>query len=103
MRLPAGESCAGRACWASSASGRLRYRDADASPDGVRQLQLTPGPEGAAKIKLGGGGYLLAISGLPLTPPVRVELRRASGSACWGATYTTPLRNDGGGFKARSD
>src|SRR5262249_31657481 len=44
LRLPAGESCAGRACWASSASGPLRYRDADASPDGFRQLQLTPGP-----------------------------------------------------------
>jgi len=48
------------------------------------------------------GAAALAAPSLPFTPPVTAQLVADSG-ACWEATYSTPLVNDAGHFKARVD
>jgi hypothetical protein len=39
---------------------------------------------------------------LPLTPPIRVQLKSTAG-VCWEATYSAPTKNEVKQFKARSD
>ena len=87
--------------WKPSGSG-YRYRDRTRSPGGLLSIKLKPGDVGKALVKVKGKGPNLALPGLGLVPPVVVQLRR-SGGGCWGATFSSPSRNDASQFKAKSD
>jgi hypothetical protein len=52
---------------------------------GISQVDLKPGRDGKAAISVQGHGANLPFPALPLTMPVRVELRASNGS-CWGAS-----------------
>lgn len=49
-----------------------------------------------------GRGAFLDLPPLLLDPPVTVQLRNTLGE-CWEAVYGTPLVNEAGRFKARSE
>src|SRR5262249_29080977 len=98
---PAGGTCAGAPCWKPTSSG-FKYADPELTPDGVYVVQLEAGGDGRAKIVVKGKGANLHMPGLGLLPPVTVQLPRADGGPCWGATFLFPSRNATGRFKARS-
>jgi len=81
----------------------FKYGDEAGTPDGLTRALLEAGGAGRGKIRVKGWGPNLHPPALPLTTPVRVQLRRSDGSTCWEATYSTAIRNDATGFRAKSD
>ena len=74
--------------------------DKDATPDGITRVTLKWGTAaGKGKIR----AKDIAGPTLPLTTPVRVQLRQDSSNTCWEATYSTATRSDSTRFKAKSD
>ena len=69
----------------------------------ANELRLKSGGAGKGKIGVKGGGANLHLPMLPLTTPVRVQLRRTDSNVCWDATYSTAVTNTVSEFKARSD
>ena len=102
----AGGTCrVGNPCWLPFGTrGAIDYANflPGSPPDGLSQIRLKPSPEGRGKMLLRGRGALLPQGFLPFTPPVVAQLVSDSG-ACWEATYSTPLLNDGTRFRARVD
>ena len=96
---PAGGNCGTRSCW-SLTSRKVRYRDGEATPDGLTKLQAKTGVAGRGKLRANGKGPNLDLPVLPLTLPVTVYLVREDGSACWQATYSTSIRNAPARFTA---
>lgn len=99
---PAGGTCAGRPCWIATSTG-TKYANKTLVPDGLKQVSLTAGPVGEAKIVIAGKGANLPAPTLPLAPPVQVQLRREDASTCWDATYPNGLPNTATTFKAVSE
>jgi hypothetical protein len=99
---PADGICAGKPCWKETRTG-FKYKSKDLMPDGLQKITLKEGDTGKAKIAVKGKGLNLGLPSLPLSPPVRVQLKRSDGSACWDATFSNPVANDTGRFKAKSD
>jgi cysteine-rich repeat protein len=100
-RVPAGRLCAGKSCWSAGLTG-FKYKDRDATPDGVTGLTLRFGAAGQSKIMLKGRGVPLQTPSLPMIPPVTVQLRNSDGS-CWEAVYGTPLKNGATQYLGKSD
>lgn len=99
--LMANEMPAG-ALWTPFSKG-FRYKDRNASHDGVTFALLKEGDAGRAKIVVRGKGAGLDMTDLSgLAPPLRVQV--SNGTVCWQATYdATVLRSEPELFKARSD
>jgi hypothetical protein len=90
LTAPAGDVCPTKPCWVSKPKG-FQYKDKEASPDGITQLQLSEGADGKAKIQVKGKGLNLPMPSLTgLMSPVTVQLKPASGAVCFGATYSFP-------------
>jgi len=98
---PFGGTCGARPCWRGTATGFL-YVDPALTPDGVATMSLRAAGARGAKLVIQGKGANLPLSGLPLGPPVTVQLSAGSG-VCWEAVYSTPLANQAASFKAKSD
>ncbi len=104
VRIPAGETCRGRACWRLRRSG-LKYLDKDLTPDGALKLDLKEGAvSGKAKITMQARGEQLTLPALPLAPPFRVQLLADNG-ICWEARYDAAgiRTNDETLLRARSE
>jgi hypothetical protein len=99
--VPSGGTCGAHPCWKDSTTGYL-YVDSARTPDGVATLSLRAAGSAGAKLILQGKGANLPLSGLPLTPPVTVQLSADNGP-CWSADYSSPIINNAGNFKAKSD
>jgi cysteine-rich repeat protein len=104
--LDAGPGCSASSCWKQTGKGfRLR-----SSTGPIRRLSLKAGAEGKAAIDVVATNAL-PVPGLPLTPPVTIQLKawhfalpgQATVDACWAATFSTPAQNDAKKLKARSD
>jgi len=102
-QMPAGRRCGRRPCWKRLGAVGFKYGDEAGTPDGLTRALLEAGGAGRGKIRVKGWGANLRAPALPLTTPVRVQLRRSDGSTCWEATYSTAIRNDATGFRAKSD
>ena len=101
-RIPADSTCAGRPCWRETSSG-FKYKDNETSPDGIRNLSLKEGAAGKAVIILRGKGVNLDVPPLPMTQPVRVQLRNTD-DVCWEAVYDTPAeKNTASQYKDKSE
>ncbi len=75
-------------------SSGFRYKDKLLTPDGVRQIILKQGlTAGKPRILVRGRGLDLEMPGLPITQPVRVQLRNDNGM-CWEATYSAPAKKN---------
>jgi hypothetical protein len=71
----------------------FRYRDRDATPDGIRRLEIEAGEDSAAEVR--GHGSHLAVPPLEsLALPLRAQLRSPHG--CWEARFAAAgvLRHD---------
>jgi cysteine-rich repeat protein len=99
---PAGGSCGKTTCWAEK-NTRFKYKNKDATPDGLFLLNLKEGVEGKAKITLKGKGPALHVS-LPMEqdPNLTVQLVNSAG-LCWDADFSAATKNDTKQFKAKSD
>ncbi len=98
--LPAGGLCRGKPCWSATGSG-VKYRDRDATPDGITALTFKAGVAGKASFTLKGKGALVALPSLPLTqdPAVTAQLSNDAG-VCWESAFSAPAaKNDATQFK----
>lgn len=108
VAAPAAGNCTSKPCW--KALGKVpgtkgyRYNDKETTPDGLKQMTMTPGTEGSAKVVLKAAGVNLAlpIEEIPVPLPIRVQLQASNGT-CFEATYSTAEKNDGRDFKANAD
>jgi len=95
--------CAAKACWKAAGHSGFKYKDKDLTPDGIQQVVLKAGVSGKAKIQVKGTGINLPIPTLPLTQPVRVQVRNSDG-ICWEAGFDAPaLKNTSAQFKDKSN
>ncbi len=101
---PAGGICFDAPCWREMNAG-FSYKDRDLSPQGIQGITLRAAPSGAGRLSVKGKGKGLNLSmpALPMTPPVTVRLARSDSPICWEATFSSPRRNDGQQFTAKSD
>ena len=105
---PAGGSCAnGGSCWTGKGSppgkkGFLYKDSAILLPDGLKNVRLTPGVAGRAKVKAKGQGPNLELpSPMNVTLPVVVQLRGENGQ-CFESTFTAAQTSTEDVFKAKS-
>jgi hypothetical protein len=98
---PAGGTCGTKPCW-KAIKGGFKYQDKLFTPDGLQQVLLKSGVATKTKILVKGKGDDLPMPTLPLTAPVRVQLKSESG-VCWEATYSTPIKNLAEQFRAKAD
>jgi hypothetical protein len=110
--MPAGGMCDianPKPCWQDKPTG-FKYKDKDATPDGITKMVLKEGlVAGKAKIILKGKGSLLddPTPGGPAfaTSPITVQLR--NGTNCWEAVYSSPyiknVTGPPGQFKDKAD
>ena len=70
--------------------------------DGISNVRLTPGADGAARALVKGKGTRLTLPTAMLTPPVTAQLQGANGE-CWSAGYAgaSILENSAGSFRAK--
>ena len=111
LLAPAGGGC-GRArdggptsCWSGNSTPQpttVNYRRTPRDPDGVSPVSVVSGAAGQPRVKLKARGEYIPALGLPLTPPVTVQLQNAAGE-CWGNVFSTPTANDAMTFRAMAD
>ncbi|MBI3785776.1 MAG: right-handed parallel beta-helix repeat-containing protein [Deltaproteobacteria bacterium] len=101
VAVPPGGSCSARPCWKATSSG-FRYASRKGSSSGVRSIVLAQGTDGKARVTFGAKGTRLPLPALGFSPTVSVQLRNSKGG-CWGASYSTPSKNDTTQFRAKSD
>lgn len=103
---PAGGVCRSKPCWTGSFATKLKYKDPDGTPHGVRTASVTSG-----LVKMKAKGFNLAGSpqGLPdpltLGPsssPVVLQVH-ASNGACVAATFDTMRTANPARFRGKSD
>ncbi len=100
---PAGGTCAGKPCW-KTIKGGFKYKDKDATPNGLTFLLAKTGVAGKSKLIVKGKGANLAMTTLPLIAPVTVQLKRNDApTVCWQAKYSNPSKNLSEQFKAKAD
>jgi glucose/arabinose dehydrogenase len=91
--------------WSDRSSG-FKYRDPSGSSEGLQTIILKAGANEKAKIIVRGKGANLDMPNLGmLASPLTVQLKRAGGTVCWGATFSFPpaTRNTSEIFKDKAD
>ena len=99
---PADSTCDGDPCWEATTTG-FRYNDPEGTPAGVLRATLKASSTRPGKITVSAKGVHLVVPAGPLATPVEVQLSRTGGGPCWSATFSSPKRNDTGGFQGKSD
>lgn len=103
--IPPGGTCGGKDCWKATKTG-FKYKDSDVTADGVKVLLLKAVPiPGKSKIVLVGKGAGLTTPVIPLDQDttVTVQLLNHETGGCWGAEYSTNIKNENDLFKAKAD
>jgi cysteine-rich repeat protein len=98
-----GGQCQVEPCWSSAPMG-WTFTSKSGVPDGIISITLKEGlMPGMAKVQAKAKG-LLTLESLPLqmSPNVTAQVRTGEGN-CWGATFSTAMRNASGMFMGRSD
>jgi hypothetical protein len=103
---PAGGTCGSQPCWSGTFATRLKYRDGDRTPDGVKRALID-----GAKLTMKADGHNLItsaqgvpdpISLSPFAAPVTLQVH-ASNGACTTATFDANRVVKPGRFKGKSD
>jgi hypothetical protein len=96
--IPAGGTCAGRACWRVTGGGGFQYTNSAGTPRGITKAKLKAG-----QLKIFGKGPNLRTVSPPLALPVTVQLLIDDGvtTDCWQATYASAMVNKARRFKAK--
>jgi len=101
---PAGDQCAGLACWKALGTTGYKYKDRELTPNGLDTIILKAGDDGKAKIIVKGKGANLGLlTPLDVELPVTVQLQSGNGQ-CWGADYFSVgvKKNEADLFKAKA-
>jgi hypothetical protein len=102
--VPAARTCGTKPCWKALGTVGFTYADKIGTPDGLTKVLLKAGSGGMmGKIGVKGSGANLRLPTLPMTTPVKAQLRQDGSSTCWEATYSTETTNTASAFKAKSD
>jgi hypothetical protein len=99
-----GALCDGAPCWKTLGTKGYSYKDKAGESDGITSLKLKSGVEGKAQVQARAAGANLAFAGLPLAPPVVLQLLIDDGDTveCWQTTFSeAPLANEATKFKAK--
>jgi uncharacterized delta-60 repeat protein len=108
MEAPAGGTCGGNPCWKAIGGAMpkgVRYRDAEATPDGIVALDAKAGDAGAAKAVLKAKGAAVPMPALgAFALPLRAQLQ-SEGGTCLEAVFPVAgvIKDDERQFKARAD
>lgn len=97
---PAAGTCGTKPCWTVK-NGKAKYKDKDATPNGLTAIVLKANTAGVASLTVKGKGSNLNAPAIPVTTPVTAALRRLDASACWSTTFATPSRNANGTFSGK--
>lgn len=103
-RIPAAGTCKrGKPCWKPFKQRGFKYRNGEALPDGLTKLILKEGLDEKAKIILKGRGVPLELPAVPMSLPIRLQLRNDVGE-CWEARYTEEgtVKNEDRRFNGKS-
>jgi cysteine-rich repeat protein len=84
------------------ASKGYKYKDSAGTNDGVQKIVLKTSTTNKSKALLKGKGANLPDIAIPIPTPLTAQLVNSSTSTCFTAQYTTPKKNVGGTFKAKS-
>ena len=105
LRAPAGGTCkAGRPCWKARPAKGFRYKDLDATPDGVTRLVLRTAVGHLADLALKARGPNIQFPPLPLDEPVIAQLVKSEGPECWQSNYSAPpVKNTSQSYKDKND
>ncbi len=90
----------------SGIGGGYKYGDSDQLPDGITNVLFKAGAlDGDTRVKVvGKGGFLGPPDLSTISGPLDVQLQRADGAICFGATFSTPFDlHDLTQLKATSD
>jgi cysteine-rich repeat protein len=96
--------CSDGACWRESRRG-WRLKNVIGAPSGIVALTLQEGlVDGKSKVQVKMKGPYLLTPSLPLAsdPSIVVQVR-SSDDQCFGAVFSTSMRNDGVMYRAKSD
>jgi uncharacterized delta-60 repeat protein len=102
-RVDASSTCTADGCWIERQHG-WKLQSRTGAPDGIAQLVLSEGRgSGRARIDVKAAGPSLLMPTLPRPDPrpVIAQLHSSDGK-CWGASFSTWLRNSEHDFNARS-
>jgi hypothetical protein len=99
----AGGMCGTKPCWKASGKTGFTYTNKAGTPAGLTKVILKAGKPDHGKLQVKGAGTNLSFPTLPLTTPVRAQLRQSGSSICWEATYSTVSKNTATEFKAKSN
>jgi hypothetical protein len=104
LELAGGGLCGGNPCWKAIGERGYKYKDRNATFDGVFTLIAKGGDAGKSKIVLKARGASLPMPALPLddSSDVTVQLLRDDvGTPCWQAVYPSATANESDGYKAK--
>ena len=89
--------------WSPLSDRGYKYKDPDATINGVQRVLLKGGDAGKAKILLKGAGDGLPDPPLGLALPVKMQLVNLDTDACWEADYDLAdvIKNETGQFKVK--
>jgi hypothetical protein len=103
MHAPAGGTCGAAPCWKATGTSGFKYKNKLHTPDGTDTLALKAGANKKAKVTIKGKGLnLFNVPATPLPLPLRAQVQGENGT-CFEATFSTPLKNTDGQFKAKAD
>jgi hypothetical protein len=91
FQIPAAGTCRGRPCWQAKPTG-FTYRNKDAAPDGIVQVDLRGGGDGKARAAVRGQGGMLSLPPLTsLSSTIIVQLRNRTTGFCLGTSFVPPF------------
>jgi hypothetical protein len=97
----------GKPCWKQRGPGGskgFRYKDLEATPDGVTRLVLRTSVGHLADLALKARGTNIPFPPLPLAQPVVAQLVRSGSPLCWESDYSPPaIKNTIDAYKDKND
>jgi hypothetical protein len=104
VRLFGGGTCNGRPCWKDTTPG-FSYKDAFNENGAMTKGVFKAGVGGKAKIKIATKGLRIGTPFTPLNVDTSTAIQMISlvTDVCWGASFSSPIKNEFKAFKAKSD
>ena len=104
LALRGSPSVSGGGAWKATPTG-WTFKSKAGAPDGITGVTLKAGAApGKAKVRVTAKGNPTPMAGLPLHKAPRVVAQfKTSLGKCWGATFSTAIKNTATKFKAKSE
>jgi hypothetical protein len=102
--LQPGGTCNGKPCWSATSKG-FKHSDKYSEESNLTKAKLSAGEAGSTSVSVQGAGIGVRPADLPFSsdPSVAVQLISSQSNACWGATFSTPKKNESDAYQAKSE